>query len=164
MEQEKLTQFRHTLCQRIRLGTAYACLVLVLLALGAFTAQHGWYRGFLTGLLSGIDIVVMICVARWRAMLRGMAEIGPRGRVGHFGAAFARRRCGPVFFPCSRPCADGCGLRAPSDKQSALLCAFKQVLSAPTARHGPERRKNRGCPAPGGPAFIRQRRRFDSAL
>lgn len=74
MEQEKLTQFRHTLCQRIRLGTAYACLVLVLLALGAFTAQHGWYRGFLTGLLSGIDIVVMICVVRWRAMLRNTPD------------------------------------------------------------------------------------------
>ena len=32
MEQEKLTQFRHTLSRRIQLGTAYACLVLVLLA------------------------------------------------------------------------------------------------------------------------------------
>ena len=50
------------------------CLVLALLVLGAFTAQHGWYRGFLTGLLSGIDIVVMICVVRWRAMLRGTPD------------------------------------------------------------------------------------------
>lgn len=58
MEPKQLAQFCHTLRLRIRLGIAYACLVLVLLVLGAFTAQHGWYRGFLAGLLSGIDIVV----------------------------------------------------------------------------------------------------------
>ena len=183
MEQEKLTQFRHTLCQRIRLGTAYACLVLVLLALGAFTAQHGWYRGFLTGLLSGIDIVVMICVARWRAMLRGTPDAQRRleeacrreyderaqflwqksARGAVWGTLALLLPAGVAALYFSR--AAGLALmRAPSDKQSALLCAFKQVLSAPTARHGPERRKNRGCPAPGGPAFIRQRRRFDSAL
>lgn len=74
MEPKQLAQFCHTLHLRIRLGIAYACLVLVLLVLGAFTAQHGWYRGFLTGLLSGIDIVVMICVVRWRAMLRGTPD------------------------------------------------------------------------------------------
>ena len=74
MEPKQLAQFCHTLRLRIRLGIAYACLVLALLVLGAFTAQHGWYRGFLTGLLSGIDIVVMICVVRWRAMLRGTPD------------------------------------------------------------------------------------------
>ena len=60
MEPKQLAQFCHTLRLRIRLGIAYACLVLALLVLGAFTAPHGWYRGFLAGLLSGIDIVVMI--------------------------------------------------------------------------------------------------------
>ena len=58
MEPKQLKKFCHTLRLRIRLGIAYACLVLVLLVLGAFTAQHGWYRGFLTGRLSCIDIVV----------------------------------------------------------------------------------------------------------
>ena len=104
MEQEKLTQFRHTLCQRIRLGTAYACLVLVLLALGAFTAQHGWYRGFLTGLLSGIDIVVMICVAGWRkpAAASTMSVRSSYGRNRPAGPCGALWRC---FCPQAlRPC------------------------------------------------------------
>ena len=70
------------------------------------------------------------------------------------GAAFARRRCGPVFFPCGGFCADGRGLRAPCDKQSALLCAFKKVLSAPTARLRPKRRKKRGCLRQAAPSFI----------
>ena len=54
MEQEKLTQFRHTLSRRIQLGTAYACLVLVLLALGAVSYTHldVYKRQFLSSCLS----------------------------------------------------------------------------------------------------------------
>ena len=171
MEPKQLAQFCHTLRLRIRLGIAYACFVLALFVLGAFTAQHGWYRGFLTGLLSGIDIVVMICVVRWRAMLRGTPDAQRRleeacrreydereqflwQKSARTGAAFARRRCGPVFFPCGGFCADGRGLRAPCDKQNALLCAFKKVLSAPTARRRPKRRKKRGCLRQAAPSFI----------
>lgn len=89
-----------------------------------------------------------------RARTVFVAEIGPYGCVGCTGAAFARRRCGPVFFPCGGFCADGRGLRAPCDKQSALLCAFKKVLSAPTARRRPKRRKKRGCLRQAAPSFI----------
>ena len=110
MEQEKLTQFRHTLSRRIQLGTAYACLVLVLLALGAFTAQHGWYRGFLTGLLSGIDIVVMIRRTRsagWRkpaaastmSVRRSCGSSRPARPCGALWRCFCPQALRPCIFP-----------------------------------------------------------------
>ena len=46
MEPKQLAQFCHTLHLRIRLGIAYACLVLVLLVLGAFTAPQAGTAGF----------------------------------------------------------------------------------------------------------------------
>ena len=164
MEPKQLAQFCHTLRLRIRLGIAYACLVLALLVLGAFTAQHGWYRGFLmcgalaghaarhTGRTAQAGRSMPPRIRRARTVF--VAEIGPYGCVGCTGAAFARRRCGPVFFPCGGFCADGRGLRAPCDKQNALLCAFKKVLSAPTARRRPKRRKKRGCLRQAAPSFI----------
>ena len=45
MEPKQLAQFCHTLHLRIRLGIAYACLVLVLLVLGAFTASANSFCG-----------------------------------------------------------------------------------------------------------------------
>lgn len=168
MEPKQLAQFCHTLRLRIRLGIAYACLVLALLVLGAFTAQHGWYRGFLAGLLSGIDIVVMICVVRWRAMLRGTPDAQRRleeacrreydereqflwqksARTAVWGALGLLLPAGVAALYFSR--AAGFALMA----AACGPLVINKVLSAPTARRRPKRRKKRGCLRQAAPSFI----------
>ncbi len=113
----------------------------------------------------GIDIVVMICVARWRAMLRGTPDAqrrleeacrrecdereqflwqkSARGAVwGHFGAALPAGVAALYFSRAAGLALMGAACVPPSDKQSALALRFQTgIKRAPMVRHGPERRR-----------------------
>ena len=170
----------HPAGHRLRLPCAGACCLARSPHSTAGTAAFS--PAFSPALIS----VVMICVARWRAMLRDTPDAqrrleeacrrecdereqflwqksAPRGCVGALWRCFARRCCGPIFFRAAGLALMGAACVPPSDKQSAFTLRFQTGISArPWCAMG--RRAEPGLPGTRRPRFHRQRRRFDSAL